>query len=206
LKELLEGERAARDLGTYTAPSGRYSFRTYDGRAENFGDLKPSDVLMANLLSLKLSGADVTPLFTEGDGPAQTLLKALNNADRLLRNVNPIEVYPSASAYETEVGSLAQANEATELVHYWTPVTVSKVLHRRHPHVVPIIDSRVRRFYGVRGARDVRQALWNDLHENEERLGELSRPLRTLDGDPVSLLRAADIIIWMSFEYEDGAH
>ena len=31
----------------------------------------------------------------------------------------------------------------------WTPVTVSKVLHRFAPHAVPIVDSRVLAFYDV---------------------------------------------------------
>ena len=71
--------------------------------------------------------------------------------------------------------SLARANEIAYAAgpYYprrprsWTSVTVSKVLHRLSPNI-PIIDSRVKRFYGTNGARDVRIRMNADLATSAE--------------------------------------
>jgi hypothetical protein len=50
-------------LNTYTHPDGEYAFATYDQSAIHDGPLTAADILMANLLSLRLTWQDVTPLF-----------------------------------------------------------------------------------------------------------------------------------------------
>ncbi|WP_356833884.1 DUF6308 family protein [Arthrobacter sp. APC 3897] len=47
---------------------------------------------------------------------------------------------------ECAVQSLAAASMAAIQVKWWTAVSVSKVLHRRRPHIVPLIDSRIKNF------------------------------------------------------------
>lgn len=81
-------------------------------------------------------------------------------------------------------------------VRGWTAVTVSKVLHRGLPHIVPIIDSRVRQFYEVRSPQAVRRHLWEDITENRGWLDAVASRFPPADGQPVSLLRCADILIW----------
>lgn len=49
-------ETAAERLERYTSPTGLYAFRTYDVQGDVDAPLMPSDILMANLLSLKLEG------------------------------------------------------------------------------------------------------------------------------------------------------
>ena len=187
---------ASDKLDRYTSPRLGYAFHTYDHRGEWEAALTPSDVLMANLLSLQLSARDVIPLFMEDDGPAQRLLHALNTALTELANADAFETYDELPELECAIQSLAAANTAAIPVKWWTAVTVSKVLHRRRPHIVPLIDSKIKEFYGAKRPDLVRQALWEDIRENADWLGELAATKRTPDGHRLSLLRLADILIW----------
>lgn len=191
LKEVAQGK-----LDRYTSATLGYAFNTYDHQGDLDLPLTPADVLMANLLSLQLSARDVIPLFTEGDGPAQRLRKALDNALTDLRDADTFESYDELPTLEQALESLAAANKAAVPVKWWTAVTVSKVLHRRRPHIVPLIDSRVHEFYGTKRPQPVRQALWEDIRENADWLGDLAATKMTPDGRPLSLLRLADILIW----------
>ncbi|WP_426303158.1 DUF6308 family protein [Arthrobacter sp. R-11] len=173
-----------------------YAFNTYDHRGEINALLSPSDVLMANLLSLRLSAPDVIPLFNDGDGPAQRLRNAIDQALVELRDVDSFESYPDISRLEEATESLAAANRAALEVKGWTAVTVSKVLHRRRPHIVPLIDSRVFSFYGTKYPSEVRACLWEDIRANTDWLTPLAAATVTPDGEQLTLLRLADILIW----------
>lgn len=187
---------AQEKLDRYTSITAGYAFNTYDNRGELDLPITPADVLMANLLSLRLSGNNVIPLFIDGDGPAQYLREMLDNALVELRDAESFESYDTLSKLEQATESLAAADAAARQVKWWTAVTVSKVLHRRRPHIVPLIDSRVRSFYGAKTPQQVRQALWEDIRENIDWLSELASTKNTPDGRRISLLRVADILIW----------
>lgn len=190
---------AAAKLGEYTDPTRHYAFRTYDVVPENrSGSLLPEDILLANLLSLRLSWKEVIPLFATGDGPAQDLLAALNHAVGDLAEAPPFESYSTVKAMHAALEPVAAANRATKSVTGWTPVTVSKVLHRFAPHAVPLVDSRVRAFYGVRVGqeKDLRARLWADVRKNLAWLQPIARRCSTPDGRELTVLRLTDILIW----------
>lgn len=187
---------AQEKLRRYTSRMHAYAFNTYDHRGEINALLSPSDVLMANLLSLRLSAPDVIPLFNDGDGPAQRLRNAIDQALVELRDVDSFESYPDISRLEEATESLAAANRAALEVKGWTAVTVSKVLHRRRPHIVPLIDSRVFSFYGTKYPSEVRACLWEDIRANTDWLTPLAAATVTPDGEQLTLLRLADILIW----------
>lgn len=63
------------------------------------------------------------------------------------------------------------------------PVTISKVPNRRRPHIVPIIDSRLRQFYGVRQPQALRAALWNGIQDNREWLSDFATNRTTPTAD-----------------------
>jgi hypothetical protein len=84
-------------------------------------------------------------------------------------------------------------------------VAVTKILHRKRPNLVPIFDSQVFRFYfgsppppGAYG--DTPRRLWHllqaDLRSNRMWLANLAAPIKTPDDRSLSVLRAADIVIW----------
>ena len=79
-------------------------------------------------------------------------------------------------------------------------VAVTKILHRKRPDLVPINDSLVRRFYGVKYSyAPLFAAIHNDLQDEEtfKMLQDLASPYTGLDGRKMSILRALDIVIWM---------
>jgi hypothetical protein len=84
-------------------------------------------------------------------------------------------------------------------------VAVTKILHRKRPDLVPINDSRVQKFYGVKNSYPpVFNAIHNDLQDPEtfEMLVDLAAPHKGLDDRPMSILRALDIVIWMYMSKE----
>jgi hypothetical protein len=84
-------------------------------------------------------------------------------------------------------------------------VAVTKILHRKRPDLVPINDSRVRKFYGVKNSYPpVFNAIHNDLQDEEtfKMLEGLAAPYRGLDDRPMAILRALDIVIWMYMSKE----
>lgn len=192
----LDCDQAVEVLDRYTDPASHFAFNTYDRLPNPDAPLTPEDVLLANLLSLRLGWPEVTPLFAAGDDKPQALRRALEEALTWLRDAPAFEESASIEELEDVLAPVARANQATEGVSQWTAVTVSKVLHRRLPHIVPIIDSRVRAFYGVTKPAEVRSALWRDIRANLDWLPELAGCYRTSDGRALSVLRCADILIW----------
>ncbi|TWD73128.1 hypothetical protein FB561_7013 [Kribbella amoyensis] len=185
-------DSAERHLKEYTDPTKSYAFRTYDEAAIHTDELTPADVLMANLLSLRLTWREVTPLFAEGSGPSQELRLALDDALAEARDLPPLE---DCTVEQAAMPALRTANDLTAKVPRWTMVTVSKVLHRLAP-TVPIIDSSIRAFYGSEHGGELRQRIRADLIANRAWLSDLAVefPVRK---QPMALTRVADIVIWM---------
>lgn len=204
MRSLEKLESKARSLlEFYMDPGSDYSFTTYDVSPQNTSDsLRPEDILVANLLSLRLTAKHVVPLFAATESSAGTgagaLRRALDEALVALRPAAAFESFSSAEAMQDALEPLARANRATRSVRGWTPVTVSKVLHRHAPQVVPIVDSRVRDFYSVAKGQEheLRARMWTDIRANIGWLRSVAAEHRTPDGRPVSVLRAADILIW----------
>lgn len=82
---------------------------------------------------------------------------------------------------------------------------LSKVLHRKRPHLIPLVDRHILDWYrpvtGQRtagaGWRPLIEALRHDLGHPENRLvlGLWEVSLRTETGHPMSLLRLTDIVL-----------
>jgi hypothetical protein len=98
------------------------------------------------------------------------------------------------------------ASEDTKQIGY---SKVSKMLHRKIPTYIPIIDSKLLGFYGLRSQhlygrvklkRDVLEKylclLQADFRKNRNFLNDISDGVLTSEGNPVSSLRVADIVIW----------
>lgn len=75
---------------------------------------------------------------------------------------------------------------------------VSKILHRKQPTFIPIIDSRLASFYNL--SKSQRSKYWSalqaDYRANRDLLDQLGRGVLTSEGKPISSLRVADIVIW----------
>jgi hypothetical protein len=197
--------RATDYLDEFTDPSGSYAFVTYDQAPTHDGPLTAADILMANLLSLRLGWRDVIPLFAEADTPETALRRALDAALDEARSLPALE---DCDDFQVKMPALASANKATELAFQerkpkrWTPVTVSKVLHRLARNV-PLIDSEVRKFYQLRWASDIRRELRDDIQRNRIWLN-MTAARYPIHGAPMPLTRVTDILIWMDKGHMQG--
>ena len=84
-------------------------------------------------------------------------------------------------------------------------VAVTKILHRKRPNLVPLIDRRIRTFYfGKNSGSDLSllKLIYKDLQNDEtiELLDELRKNFVLENNLEMSRLRALDIIVWMKFE------
>lgn len=93
------------------------------------------------------------------------------------------------------------------LGHCWrtkglTTVAVTKILHRKRPSLVPLVDSRIRSFFGRRKNEDdhLFQDIQHFVKTYEAKLDEWRKPYSLPNGQPMSRLRVLDIAIWMQSE------
>jgi hypothetical protein len=191
-------------LDVYTDSRSPYAFTTYDRWYSGPDVLTPLDCLAANLLNLHLGQEHVIPLFRVGQTPETTLRNAMQ---RVLDSTGREEprFIDLGSIDDAPFNLVRAANTRTEDVSGWTAVTVCKILHRLRPNLVPVYDSMVRKFYGTSERRPAEffRALLADLKANMSWLDALAASRVTPDGRTLSLLRAADIVIW-HHEHEGG--
>ncbi|GAA4674102.1 hypothetical protein GCM10023347_30290 [Streptomyces chumphonensis] len=195
-------------LRSYTDPWGPRAFRTYDRQGDPTR-LSPLDCLAPALLSVRTDYKQVVPLFRP-DGPGAQVLQAMEAvlADEACATADFLEVTldPPTGAWSLVDRALVATGEAGGRgLPGFKAVAVTKILHRKRPRLVPIFDSSVYEFYLGRkpltGAyRDTPRRLWPllqaDLRRHRDWIEGLTTPIRTPDERPLSLLRAADIIIW----------
>ena len=191
-------------LREYMKPSGAFAFNTYDRLYASSKALTPLDCFAPNLLSLSLRHIHVIPLFQDGSGAPAALPAAMQ---RVLDETTPDE--PTFSGMTTiddgPLQLIRDANLRTEAVRQWTVVTVSKVLHRLRPRLVPVYDSLVRGFYGVsNNPLSFYRKLHADMRANRNLLAELVSEKFTPDDRPLSDLRALDIVIWHHQKFPCG--
>lgn len=83
-----------------------------------------------------------------------------------------------------------------------TTVAVTKILHRKRPSLVPLVDRRIRAFFGRRKNED--DQLFQDIQHfvktYEVKLDEWREPYSLPNGQAMSRLRVLDIAIWMQSE------
>jgi hypothetical protein len=186
-------------LNSYTNPTGGYAFATYD-RLGKPNLLEPVDFLAPVLLQVRLTSRDLIALFNQAN-PASNLrvaMEALLN-NRAARAAHFININ---LATDPSWALVLSALSATKELQNWKAVAVTKVLHRKRPDLVPLFDSKVYGFYfrkapsGWKAPNCFWPVLQADLQANQSWLAKLSSAYATPDKRPLSLLRAADIIIW----------
>lgn len=178
------------------------AFAAYDRAGDSAPDhVTALDVLAPVLLSVRISYAEVVPMFAS-TGPHRELRDALDAVlgDQGCRTADFLEVNLS-----TDVGPWAlvlAAFRAAYPVPRIKTVTVSNILHRKRPRLVPIYDRWVRRFYlGAPSQRhDAHEAFWPalqaDLRAHVDWLSDTVDRHQSAAEGALTPLRAADIIIW----------
>lgn len=116
----------------------------------------------------------------------------------------PIAVFdkPDNSVYSDLISLIDHTNSKCVGL---SGVAVTKILHRKRPNLVPLIDRRIRTFYfGKNRGSDLEllKLIHKDLQSLEtiRFLDERRKTFVLGNKEQMSRLRAMDIIIWMSFK------
>jgi hypothetical protein len=195
---------ATNHLNDFVNPVGRRSFATYDRQGDP-ALFEPTDALAPALLDAPLKRSEVNLMFTDVlDNPYQELRLAIQHclaelATLTLQNGYLLD-FANADLDEREgpwalVRTCFNACNGTPNVK---ASKVSKMLHRKQPMFIPVIDSKLVGFYGLtmREPSKYWSTLQSDYRENREFLDNLGQDIRTSENRPISSLRVADIIIW----------
>lgn len=187
---------AAHHLRIYTDPRGNRAFAAYDRLGEP-KQLDPVDVMAPGILQAPVRGEQVIAMF-QPDGPFAELRLTL-------QVVVADEAAESARFEEQDLNSeegpwalVRAALRASDRTPRIKASIVTKILHRKRPHLVPIFDSKVAQFYGTTAARpwDLWPRLQQDVQQHSSWLDQLASGISTPDGRPLSRLRTLDIVVW----------
>lgn len=194
-----------RHIEDYCAASSAFAWPSYDIDLTP-GSFAPVELLAPALLSYALHGKNIVqPMLTEDDGIYRELYRAIETTVRS-QHEEPAN-FGSLTRRQIETGSgpkpwcdfWAAWNLAHQCKHI-TAVGLTKILHRKAPDLVPIMDSRIHEFFGHAG--DSRRSLRTILriHDDMSRHEELvaSWCNASVSGDlELKPLRAVDIAVWM---------
>lgn len=171
-------------------PAETWAYRFYDVIDTDTQAVGPVDVVAAAALHSGLSRSDLA-YFHDHSSDLAAWLKVIPT-DVVLRDADDSLIY--------HLGGIS-AWEAAPSVSLLT-----KVLHRKRPGLVPLVDAHVLDWYRpVTGERSARRAwpgllraLRTDLQgQNALRLAIMNIELEKHLGRPVSHLRLVDIALWM---------
>lgn len=180
------------------------SFATYDrqGDSSTFG---PLDALAPALLDARLGPEEVNLMFSgDTEDPYNKLRVAIEKCLQELMSIatQSGEILDFANADlsgESGPWSFVKACYiASDSTRNIKASKVSKMLHRKQPTFIPIIDSKLVSFYGLsmKKPRKYWTALQTDFRANRDFLNNLCEGVTTSEGKQISSLRVADIVIW----------
>lgn len=170
-------------------PPETWAFRYFDAIGSDPAVVTSQDVVCAGALHPGMSRDDLTYFWDRRDELNDWLGRV------------PADLRLEGADDET----IALLSELPSLFPGPSLSLVSKVLHRKRPWLIPMIDREVIDWYrpltGQRRAVDawspLLRHLADDLRTNRERLAELRFVLAITHGLSVTDLRAVDIVIWM---------
>lgn len=189
---------APANIKRYCDSSSRFAWPSYDVDSSPTR-LEPIDVLAPAFLSYPIKRDYFEPMLqaTPDGGHYAVLWEALA---AVVRETSPDESFEKAFD-RPESGAwthVAAAIEAARKCKGLTSVAVSKILHRKRPNLVPIIDKRVRAFYAAKkDDQMLLQRIHQDLSKHAGLLDEWAGPYRLPTGQAMTRLRALDIAVWM---------
>jgi Family of unknown function (DUF6308) len=188
-------------LSSYTAPGGVSGFAAYDVQGDPVR-LYSVDCLAPRFLGVDTVGSAIVAMQHAGT-PEAALWAAMREVV-----ADPRCAAADFVADGLQDQALCKVADTIRLSRHTAgikAVTVSKILHRKLPKLVPIIGRHVYRFhtgmqlppapYGESVAR-FWAALHQDLRANLAWLDPLAGGFVTPDGRPLSVLRAAEIVVW----------
>lgn len=181
--------RKARELvAAYYDPNGPFAGALFD----NFGDNHPSkftsdDLVAAGLLDVRFGPQAVRGLLNPATSEIQQQLKKISPKARLWQGYD----LSSADALWSSLVNLDGVG----------PTKASKLLSRKRPHLIPIVDSVIRNSLAIGRANS-----WVVLSEVLAD-GDLRASIDALapSGQSPSTLRLLDVAVWMRFSESTNA-
>ena len=207
-------DTAANKLATYCSPTSGYAWPQYDTDLTP-GVLASIDFLSPALLSYPIKSKYLESIFAS-DQPEST--QASNPYFRLAESMRRFVAETTDDDAQTFDGLSTDEIQGKNSPHFWTlfleairasgpcrgltSVAVTKILHRKRPRIVPLVDRRIRMFYGTRKSADLDLFLLihQDMKSFSGLLDDWRKPFRLPGDRPMSRLRALDIAIWMQWE------
>lgn len=199
-------------LDEYCSLGSRYAWPSYDLDL-NTRELLPTDLLSPGLLSYPIKGKYLERMLVSGEepGPYERLFRAMKLVvEQSEYGRDKFEDVPSGVLWEVNDSTWGRVVAAAQAAHFreegrssnLTIVAVSKILHRKRPHLVPLIDRRVRSFYGAMKSSDQQllERLHSDYRTNLSELQKWAQGRQLANGHEMTALRALDIVIWMEDE------
>ena len=195
---------AAKHLHDFIDPNGPRSFATYDRQGDP-AVIGPLDALAPALLDARLGSREVNQMFSGNRNDPYNKLrvaieKCLYELSSITDQSGELLDFANADLSGTRgpwsfVNACYIASDSTPNVKV---TKVSKMLHRKQPTFIPIIDSKLASFYDLSKSQRSRYwtALQADFRENRKFLNGLGKGITTSEGKPISSLRVADIVIW----------
>jgi len=203
---------AASWLDEYCSLSSRYAWPSYDLDL-NPKDLLPTDLLSPGFLSYQIKGEYLERMLVrrEEPGPYEKLFRAMKLVvEQSEYGRDKFEDVPPGMLWELNDSTWGLVVAAAQLVRFrdegrssnLTIVAVTKILHRKRPHLVPLIDRRVRKFYGATKSsnQQLLERLHSDYLTNLSELEKWAQGRQLANGHAMTALRALDIVIWMEDE------
>ena len=199
---------ASKNLETYCGRSSHYSWPYYD-IDETPNLLAPTDILATSFLDYPIKGKILQELMREFEMQSETteytkLFKLLSDviSDESAKELCFDDI-PKEQLGDRNLlgwGKVLNAIDAAQECKSLTSVFVTKVLHRKRPDLVPINDSKLRSFYGIKKHSyfELFLAIHRDVVQNRDYLNELRGKYVLPNGVVMSRLRALDIVVWMN--------
>ena len=202
--------KAERSLREYCDTTSRYAWPHYD-IDNNPCCLSAVDLLAPALLSYPIPRKYIEQMLLAGPAeqyPAEVqpyvrlgyALRAAICEETLATNFSELDACSLRDNTTPGWGPILRALEAV-----WAPgcsgltsVAVTKILHRKLPNLVPVIDSKVKSFYRTEDALELIGLIHADAVANFDLLAKWSSRHRLPGGRQMTALRALDIVIWMS--------
>lgn len=195
----------AHHIGEYCDPSSPFAWPAYDLDLTP-GQFAPVELLSPALLSYPLSGTKILqPMLTKADTDFRRLFEAI---------VATVENQYKQPAHFDELTpeEISEGSGPRPWQEFWkawtvagrcphiTSVGLTKILHRKAPDLIPIMDSRVRAFFGcdqgTRSSVDTMLAIRANL---DAHAGLVTSWCDVVEPGGLGLrpLRALDIAVWM---------
>jgi hypothetical protein len=198
-------------LETFCSPSTNYAWPLYDEDASP-GTLTGADLTSPALVGYPIKMQCLNEMGREGTPYAELFARMQQFVSTPIASAfsdidqSTVEAISNRKVSESIQGpedwqALIRCFDAVAACKDITSVAVTKILHRKRPELVPINDSRLRNFYGIksRGYDKLFAAIHHDLDRPDTRslLSSLISNRSTPRGRAMTDLRALDIVVWM---------